>query len=432
MKKLIYILCLALLVACVHGSALSDLAASMKAGDWRMLVTNNILQVFTGTGGSCNFINPYSDALKWDPVGHRAYFLGSDHGGTPGQNYRFVCYDESTNTWIRLPDPPWHTDIPYNDAHGYDKTTIDPVARILYRNPYNSTTVRTYIITTGAWSTLPDGPGGAACCDAIDYFPDLGGLVRIAGSATAILYNKAAGQWSSLGSVSSLSSTWTFAEYNPVHKVMVLGSSTNAMFKVNTSGQLSALKTMAYPVYDGSAWTGVFTVDPVSGDYLVFTPTDRTMHVYDVTTDTWKQAATPPPAGALSGGALNAAPIEEYGVNLFVHCKSGCQTIVYKHADGTAAEAKVKAQAGEKGLLTISPNPFSRSALAVLPAWIDFAHASFKVYDINGCVVQDLTGKLGSRRVAIHGKDLLPGVYLVRLGTRNGNGQWAKKIVIQR
>jgi len=426
MKYLLVMLALASVGA--QGTALSDLAAQMKPGDWRSLAANNMLAVFTGTGGSSNMINAYADALKWDPVGHRAYFLGSDHGGDFNESYRFVTYDESTNTWIRLTQPPWSVSPPgsYYDAHGYDKTAINPEARLLYRNPYNSSTVRVYNIVTGAWSSLPDASGGAACCDAIEYFPELDGLVRIAGSSSAILYSSSTRQWSTLGSAASLSSTWTIAEYNPVHKVMVLGSSTNALFKVNASGQVSPLKTMGASVYDGSAWNGVMTVDPVSGDYLVFTPTNRVMHVYDVTADSWKLGDRQPPATSLSGGSLNAAPISNYGVVLFAHCKSGCQTIVYKHSAGSAAETG--AGVSRTPNISVSPNPFYGTTTLRLRG----LGGALSVHDIRGREIARLfgNGQSGGQEYIFNAGNLPSGVYLARL-TENGRTREARLMLMR-
>jgi hypothetical protein len=420
------------LAASVSGSALSDLAGSMKAGEWRELTTQNILPVLTNTGGSSNMIFGYSESMRWDPVSRRAYYLGSDHGGDFNEAYRFVCYDEATNTWIRLTQPPWSVSPPgsYYDAHGYDHTAIDPEGRKLYRRPYNSSTIRVYDIDAGTWSALPTA-GGSGCCNAIDFFPELNGLVWSTGASVG-LFNRTTQAWASLGTASGLASTWMVAEYNPVHKLMILTSSTRNLYKLSDRGRTTRLQNLAVSIYSGSAWNGIVTVDPVSGDYLVFTPDSRQFHIYDVTTDTWRQAPNQPSPDMVDGGVA-ATPVPTYGVVLFTHCQrygQVCRVLIYKHADGTAAEAR--ARAGEKGSISISPNPFSRSALAVLPAWIDLRHATLKVYDINGRVVQDLSKKLVSRRIAIHGKGLMPGVYLVRLGVQSGNRQMTKKIVIQK
>jgi chitodextrinase len=324
-------------------SALAQQAASLAPGQWATLVTNNINPTLTNTGGSSNMIFGYADAMKWDPVSRRMLYLGSDHGGnpTPGpnSNFRFVAYSEATNAWSVLPNPPWaFTDWAtgrYTDVHGYDKTAINAQARRLYRNPFNSKQIHVYNLDTGAWSLLPAPPdNGSSCCDAIEYFPELGGLVWSQGTGEQLFFNESNQQWSPLGSEGSLASTWMFAEYNPVHHVTILGSSTGALFKLSSSGELTPLQDIPVSIYDGSGWNGVVTVDPVSGEYLVLTPPTREFHAYDVVSDTWRSDLTPPPAPGMN--AVLGTPIATYGVNAFTHCdnRGSCGVWLYRHSGG--------------------------------------------------------------------------------------------------
>jgi chitodextrinase len=322
-------------------SALAVLAGSLAPGQWASLSTADIDPTLTNTGGSSNMIFGYADAMKWDPVSRRMLYLGSDHGGhaTPGPNstHRFVAYSEDTNAWSVLPTPPWASTNPvtgsYTDVHGYDKTAIHPQARRLYRNPFNSKRIHVYDLDTGAWSQLPDPPNtGSSCCDAIEYFPELGGLVWSQGTGTQLFFSDASQQWSPLGTEASLASTWMFAEHNPVHGVTILGSSTGALFALSSSGQLDRLGNIPVTIYDGSAWNGVVTLDPVSGDFLVLTPPTRQLHVYDVVTDTWRPSPHAPPAPGMN--AVLGTPIAAYGVTAFTHCnnRGTCGVWLYRHA----------------------------------------------------------------------------------------------------
>ena len=65
-------------------TALGNLAASMQPGTWAQLTTNNINPTLSDNGVS-GIIFGFTEYIKWDPVGHRLYYLGGDHfaSGTP-------------------------------------------------------------------------------------------------------------------------------------------------------------------------------------------------------------------------------------------------------------------------------------------------------------------------------------------------------------
>jgi hypothetical protein len=152
------------------------------------------------------------------------------------------------------------------------------------------------------------------------------------GTGVQLFFDESSQQWSPLGSEASLASTWMFAEYNPVHRVVILGSSTGALFKLSSLGALVPLGDVPVAIYDGSAWNGVVTVDPVSGDFLVLTPPSRQLHVYDVVSDTWRLGPHPPPDPGMD--AVLGTPIAAHGVTAFTHChhSGNCGVWVYKHA----------------------------------------------------------------------------------------------------
>ncbi|PYV44930.1 MAG: hypothetical protein DMG06_04505 [Acidobacteria bacterium] len=133
-----------------------------------------------------------------------------------------------------------------------------------------------------------------------------------------------------------------FAEYNPVYKVVVFGGGNGSrkLYKMSSNGMITALQDA--PV-DVGVQSSLFTVDPASGDYLVFSNTNSSFWVYKVQTDTWiQQAGTPPifqpPVNETPVHGLVASPISTYGVDLFVDCQtqSSCVVRLYKHAGGGA------------------------------------------------------------------------------------------------
>src|SRR5688572_4178875 len=192
--------------------------------------------------------------------------------------------------------------------------------------------MHTYEMDSGVWSKLPLPEGNGQCCEAIEFFPERDVLVWSRGSDEVVLFSN--NQWQVLASASGLSSTWMFAEYNPVHKIVLLGSSTGKLYKLGVKGGLVALGNMPVPVYDGSAWNGVVTFDPTSGDYLVFTSPTRELHIFDPISDKWQKSVKQPPQGFASSG-LMAAPVPSYGVVLFATCRTSagsCKTWLYKHS----------------------------------------------------------------------------------------------------
>jgi hypothetical protein len=322
----------------ITGSDLLDVVAQMQPGDWAELSTDDIGAALLGTGGSSGFIFGYAESMRWDPMSRRAFYLGSDHGGD--DSYRFVAFDEATNAWVRLPQPPWSV-VPagapegtYNDAHGYDQLAIDPPGRRLFRRPYNGNRVHVYHLDEGTWSALPDPPFAGeygSCCDAIEYFAELGGLVWSRGHDAVWLFEDASGQWTPLADALGLTGTWLFAELDPVHHAMILGHGGGALYQLDAQGTMSARDPLSITIYDGSAWNGVFTVDPVSGEYLVLTASNHELHVYDAQGDRWALAAQQPPSTA--DGAVVAAPLDTHGVTMFTHCRSGeCGVLLYRHA----------------------------------------------------------------------------------------------------
>ena len=114
------------------------------------------------------------------------------------------------------------------------------------------------------------------------------------------------------------------------------GASPRKIYKLNASGVVTPLKD---PPVDVGINNTIFTVDPVSGDYLVFTNTSQ-FYVYNVSTDTWTLRASGsaipiwttsygnPIFGAVGG------PIDTYGVNVFVTCDgpNNCRVTLYKHS----------------------------------------------------------------------------------------------------
>lgn len=362
MKKIFLAICFWLLATQAHASPLSDLAASMSPGTWAELTTTNQSASFGWPGGN-GFVMTYADAAVYDPITETIHFIGSDHGCnypqtccpsiSPGSPtlwaYKHVRLTLSTNTWEIMPNPSWFSCYgapppELGDAHGYDKTAINPTGRKLYRNPYATQRVFQMDLDTNVWAeSLPAAPNnGFGCCNAISFFPELGGLVSNEGSGAQMLFNGTS--WSYLaGMNNNMASTWMIAEHSDVHNLMLLGGygTFRNIWKVSSSGVATQLNDWPVVIYRGHGFTGVTTSDPVSGNYLFLTAPDpgisREFWIMNptVTGGGWTLGPTPPAALTAQNSSIAATPIGKYGVTAFITCKNPgavCGTYLYKHA----------------------------------------------------------------------------------------------------
>ena len=334
-----------------RATALGDLAASMQPGTWAEITTSNMVPSLANVNGSNGHLLIYTDDMVWNPSTLQAFMIGADHLASQGP--QFVSYSASTNTWQRLPRPGW---LNVTFFHGYDHSAIDQARGNLYHRPYSDNVVHKYNIASQTWTQLPNPvfPNNYEnCCDALEYFPEMNGLVWVRGNPGEVwLFNEATQQWSRLATVTN-GNTWQQAEYNPIHKVIafVVGG---RFYKLSTSGQVTQLQAPPVSFYDGSGYVGVFSVDPVSGKYLFLTPTSRQFYTYDITTDTW-QAQSSQTKPNLSNQGVVATPIATYGVTFFAACSSSqqCRAYLYKHSTGTGTPSPIPPT------VSISANPSS-------------------------------------------------------------------------
>ncbi len=311
-----------------HASPLTKLAESLEPGEWGSLETQEIDAVLSANGASGIQI-PYSEDIVWDSATRQLLFVGGDHADVAD----LVVYGEDSNTWATLERPDW---IPDSTMHGYDHSAIDPGRRFLYHRPFANNTVHRWDIDAGTWSELPSPPdNGVSCCDALEFFPEMDGLLWSHHSYGEMwLFSEASQEWSMLTTMPP-GNTWQVAEYNPVHHV-VLFTIEGALHRLDADGTVSDLGSLGQPIYDGSGYNGVLTVDPVTGDYLVSTPAgegDRTWHAYDVIENLWGVLPTSPDVDLTNTGMV-ATPIADYGITLFVYCYGGtpCGVLACKHA----------------------------------------------------------------------------------------------------
>lgn len=326
--------------AVATSNPLKALAASMKPGQWAELKTNNLLptiseKVGVGATGS---IFPFSEDGVWDPKTRQFFFIGSDHIYTRGTGApRFIAYSADSNTWRIMPQPQW---MGRDVMHGYDHSAIDAGRGVYYYHRSFDERLFRYDIASATW-TAPSA-GTKAHFVGVEHFPELGGVV-IAGNGNVFLYKDGAwGGATTLARGLAMGEYHNFAEYNPVHKVLIFGGGNGShdLYKLDAKGKVTRLRKAPVELVVNFA---IVTVDPVSGDYLVFSGKDGgAFYVYEVQTDTWtrKQGAetlfkNPYHYDKSAVGLTIAAPISTYGVVMFVKHRPEGQAWVYlyKHAE---------------------------------------------------------------------------------------------------
>jgi len=346
--KTITAILLVLPVLC-GATVLSDAAAALQPGKWNQLNTIGFGFDLLRDVDPAHILQ-YTDDARWDPVSKRYLFLGQGHqsnwDGDPSTTCRFILYRDSDNTWVNTGKIPQE-----NIGHAYDHSALDPSTGDFYHRPYSSSTVYVFSASTQNWSTFNQLPGTVSnCCMAMEYFPEMKGLILI-GAGEVYHCPKATRQWTRIAQGVPMSDVYqSFAEYDPVHKVIVFGggNGSSAVNKLDSAGKVTNMKNA--PIGLGIMQT-VFTADPVSGRFLVFG--NNVFYDYDVVTDTWTNmgnAAAPLFMYNSDDGCVGivASPVSTYGITMFLTWNSyNSKVLIYKHAIlGSAVEyrspAKVK------------------------------------------------------------------------------------------
>ncbi len=333
-------------------TVLEQVAANLPPGQWADITAQvggsaaigGVLETVPGS-----HINEYADKGAWNPATREAFFVGASHAaGEPGSAEKFVRYADATSSWsIAGPDVSPAT----YQAHSYQHNAINTANGDIYYRRYDSTEV--YRFRGGAWSAMPAIPSGARqVAGALEVFPERNGMIFVDGDWGVWWFSYATNAWTLIKETSGGQGTnlgrfpmgpyHNVAVYNPVYKVVLFGGGNGsaALYKLDQGGTLSQETTAPVPVAVNST---IFTVDPASGDYLLF---DNSARFWSYSPGTKAWAAMPlsqyPPffSASADGPALGtvAFPITTYGVTMYTtwnHANS--RVYLYKHAAGSGA-----------------------------------------------------------------------------------------------
>jgi hypothetical protein len=341
------------------GTVLQDLATSMKPGTWAKLNSNGFSSSLLENGCIGNILG-YADSAMWDPVTRTFFHYGSPHcGGALINAGKLIKYSEPTNTWTSCQgiDPNCATNMPpHLGSHAYDLNALDPSSSTWYRRETgpvsgSNRVFRYNLATNGPWMDIAPVNIEYGTYGAMAWFPELygaGGLVLAQGGYGEIhFWNKSTNRWAKHPTNLPMGNYQNFAEYNPVHKVVVAGGgspanpkypdSTKAFYKIDANAKVTRMKDA--PI-DLGVHSTVFTVDPVTGDYIVLAKGKR-LFKYDVILDTWSSLPYPAildPAQIDDTiiSAIVATPVSNYGVIMFIkYSTKGSGVFLYRHAAGT-------------------------------------------------------------------------------------------------
>jgi hypothetical protein len=342
----------------IEETRLGTLVSSMQPGTWAELTDTMGFKAGRGyilddeTGNSTTSILEFADKAVWDTAGKRFLFYGAAHGFVPN---KFVQYDEASDSWSELPPPPSEAGVG-NGSHSYQHNAIDPARRAYFYIQRGQRAVEKLDLNDyKTWSTLPPNNviSTGQCCIAIEWFPDIDGLIWLAsgerstGGGLAV-WKRATNRWQRLAENLPVGYISGFAVYDPVHKVVFFGGGydhdstswddSKVFYKVDAAGTVTRLPDSPVPL---GVMLSVTTVDPVSGHLLAFAA-NRNFYTFDVTANVWmrQNAQTVPlydmPWPGNDIYDIVATPIPNYGVTMFVKYTNPnyAKIYIYKHLAG--------------------------------------------------------------------------------------------------
>jgi hypothetical protein len=311
----------------------------MEPGSWAELETEGLLAAITqqlGVGATGS-IFPYAEEGVWHAASGRFFFIGSDHiYDSSNRGQRFVAYVEDEGRWEVMPEPPFFGN---GTMHGYDHMSILD-GRLYHIGLIRGGPLHEYDPATETWTNRAGlDEGSYNHYGGLEPFPELGGLVYVEGGGV-YLWDAAADSWRTLATGVPMGDYHNFAEYDPVHGVVLLGggNGSGVVHVLDADENLTRAQDAPFPLRVNEA---IVTVDPISGDYVVLGG-DHEMWVYDPTMDEWSLQPDSLPASFARRGIADltiAGPIDSHGVILFVkHLGIGdsgeAEVWLYKHSPG--------------------------------------------------------------------------------------------------
>lgn len=347
--RLIGVIALSGWSATVGASALSDAAAQLQPGQWVQLNTQNFNAALLDDGAAYQVLQ-YTEDMVWDPVTRQLLFVGGGHDS----DAEYLSYNEATNTWTRRKPGggPWAC----CSSHAYDGNAIIPSSGKLFFHQMawdQADRLDVVDVPSGTWSRTAPMAQHPGCCVGLEYFPELGGLVMADGRTGVQFYDASADRWSMITSSVTFGEYHNFAEYSPVHKVLIFGggegSGGSSLSRMDANRQITRLGNAPQQLGTTHA---IVTTDPNSGNFVVFFGSST--YEFNPMTDTWSRLTMTVPWTSFGEGGVwdtVATPISTYGVIAFAkYAGNNSRVYLYRHSPGSGAVEPT---------ITFSANPLS-------------------------------------------------------------------------
>ena len=293
--------------------------------------------------GGGRTILEFAERTYWDPARNKILFNGQGHLQTPKQ----LVYDAEANTWTNGTTDGCNS--PGGENHAYNHNAMDPATGRAFYRCYNSKNVRVQDPSDGTWSlygTVPSAQpqqiGGA-----IEWFPELGGLIFVDSRLGVWLFNDTTSSWSQLvgGTHDTAATNITmaqysnFAVYNPTCSCVFLGGGTGTaeggssqtMWKLDHTGAISSMASA--PVGLG-VQQGVLLPNSADNTLMLFHDNGN-IYEYDVAGDSWSDTGQNHSVFSTADEWRIGGVIEEYGVFFFILENTTPNFWIYKYTSLT-------------------------------------------------------------------------------------------------
>jgi len=342
------VFCLAWPLA-ADASRLSEIAARLAPGRWATLNNSSDASGFKpallcaelkqGEHLCGDNILNYAGEGQWDPSRHELHFIGAGHL----RETKHIAYDEAANRWKLEPNPPWNCKgqpgcTQYASlGHNFDAVTMNPATGdIDVRLPgYAGAPLYRWRRDSGEWQPLLPAPATAYTM-ALEYFPEMGGLVLVGGGHVYLLRDGAT-EWSTLAEGLPMGSYSSVASYNPAKHAIVFGGgdsdqgyTSRDFYRLDAEGKVTRLASAPEPF---GIQLSQLVYDPGSQRELLMTRSGK-VYDYDLADDAWRPVATSLPTNPkrpVQWTAVVAVPT--YGVVLLLaqHDFDDYRVHIYRH-----------------------------------------------------------------------------------------------------
>lgn len=243
---------------------LETLAAMLSPGQWGVLKTDNLSDGLLKVDyeGKRLHIAGWTDDAKWDPNTNQLFFMGFR------KKPKFVAYQQASNAWRVIDeDKSWPHEGNY--GHLYGNNAFDPASGRFFYHVSSAKTVYIYSLADGSWQSTPEIPYPASGTTSIEYFPELGGILRLSRVGMELFVEQSQ-SWQQLGKIPDMG-YHSLMRYNPHRAEVLVAGGTyepRKLYRVAASGEVSELPELPEPV---TIRADKLLVHPVTGHYLLFT-----------------------------------------------------------------------------------------------------------------------------------------------------------------